>query len=743
MPGTRQTLSLHVLALTAALAVTAAACREPVAVTRRARLLERLDAARVEWIDAQRERAPAVRLVSGEDGPRVVVPIAAAADWRVVPEESASIAARAGRLEVWRLSVELPVGQVRDLTLLRDGGRLPDWRQPRVPAPFGWFYPWGGFLESGFYLALPPGRSPQDLELAYSFRPAPLLLVDLLGAGSGRVEASRLSTRVKLDAVERPALLLPAGAAVRFPVEVPFRGRLRFGLGRRAFPWATAAPAAVSVDLEIGEERQRLASHRMPDEAAEPGAAWTGFDVDLSRFEDESVEIVLRTDVADPGTQAIYLTDPVVVAPSYERPRPNVVVLVVDGVRADRRPWAGEATDLMPNLDRLAGRGIEFTGAHSTAPWTRPSIASMLTGVPPPVHGMRTESAADVLPRGMRTLPLELQSLGYATALLSANLHLDPAFGLSRGVSHHRARYEDGADLVSRALTWLDERPADPFFLLLFTMDTHDPWKDRKRYDDADGLEASAPGAQRLGDAASRRRRGVEEPTEAEVAKMRALYDENVRYTDEQLGVLLRGLENRGLAGRTIVIVTADHGESFGEHGDFFHGWNLYEELLHVPLVVAGPGLPRGETRTGLLSLDELPALILHLVHAPRVQLAVPAAARRMLADESRGRALFAETHFRGRRLAAVRRDRWKLIRHAGSSAVELFDLGRDPDESENLAAQRQGLTRRLGGLLDGWYRRHPPATSGDRPAAAAAPIDRELRQQLEALGYLDPTEAE
>jgi arylsulfatase A-like enzyme len=298
-------------------------------------------------------------------------------------------------------------------------------------------------------------------------------------------------------------------------------------------------------------------------------------------------------------------------------PSPNIVLIVWDTARADHFSSYGYFRNTTPNVDQFAKRGVLFENAISDSSWTLPSTFSMFTSLLPHQHGAGTERAIEP-----RTLAEILRSGGYETAGFNANPYCGTLrSGLGRGFEtyvdstrslgyslaatrigsefiepyseawFHRSRFNQftAHQLNEEVYRWFDRRPDRPFFLFLNYNDAHDPYEVPSPYDHLYG-HASKDAKHLLLTAklshvsfSSGEREGVI-----------AAYDNALRYIDSQVGELLQFLERSPEWSNTYVIITADHGEGFGEHGTYSHGWNLYRELLHVPLIIAGPGIPAG-----------------------------------------------------------------------------------------------------------------------------------------------------
>jgi arylsulfatase len=708
-------------------------CSQPREVDRLVvRLIDVVDGARLELVAHDPELGD-LALVRGEGGARVRVRLRRPEAWTPQPEATI-FGERAEGLAIWSFRAALPTAETTSVRLESEVRGLVAWDPRRKPRPYGWFHSPGGFYPRGFHLALPAGVAPDDLGLVAEFAPTPGLELELASPGQAP-PTSALVRWASLAGDSRRSLVVPGGGEVRFELEVPARSRLRFAAGRRAHPWSDGGDSSrIEVELREAAGWRSLRSLTFSGTGAAP-ASWQDVELPIDGSAGAArVELRFRVpEVSSRGLASHLVAEPVVVAPARRDRRPNLLLIVVDGLRADHVGARDGAASPTPHLDRLARRGLRFANASAAATWTRPSIASMFTGRLPSAHGVEGEDAASRLPRSVPTLAGILREAGWSTVALSANPHLDPAFGVSRGFSRVASGLVDGATLESSLGAALDGRQHEPFFLFGFFMDTHWPWTDRPEDPEAEAIEARVVDAQRLGRAGSHGDGEQAEPTEAEVRKLRALYRENVRYADARIGALLERLRELGLERDTIVVVTADHGEAFGEHGAFFHGWNVHRELEHVPLVVAGPGVPRGVSEEPL-SLVHLPALLLDLLgiaDAPRAQRSL---ARRIL-DGGAAPPPVIETKFRGSDQAALIEGRWKLVLGRRRGAVRLYDLASDPREQADRSAAEPHRVARMRAELE----RRLAESEADRATSDEPPEEdaEGLGEQLRALGYL------
>jgi arylsulfatase A-like enzyme len=306
-------------------------------------------------------------------------------------------------------------------------------------------------------------------------------------------------------------------------------------------------------------------------------------------------------------------------APIAKSSLPNFVLIVWDTTRADHISSYGYSRNTTPHVDQLAQRGVLFENAISASSWTLPAMASMFTSLLPHQHG----ASADMpLRNSPRTLAEILRVVGYETVGINANyIYGVMPWGLARGfeaytdsttvlgysldasrLGHdflepgseklfHRSRYNmlTARQLNEEAYRWFDHRSGRPFFLFLNYMDAHDPYESPTPYSHWYG---QIPEETKLMLSGSHYR-GVE-LSASQREGLIAAYDGALAYMDYQVGELLRFLERSPEWSNTYVILTADHGEAFGEHHSYGHGWDLYREVLHVPLIIVGPGIPAG-----------------------------------------------------------------------------------------------------------------------------------------------------
>jgi arylsulfatase A-like enzyme len=428
------------------------------------------------------------------------------------------------------------------------------------------------------------------------------------------------------------------------------------------------------------------------------------------------------------------------------RPR-HVMLVVVDTLRADHLGFYGYERPTSPGLDAWAARGAVFEQALATSPWTLPSFASIYTGELPSRHeAARVAGPRDVgtvvgrLNAELRTLAEILGEAGFATAAIVNNPFLEPRTGVERGFDHydwHPGANHDmrrAEDVVDRGLSWLEAAGDQPSLLVLHLFDPHldydPPPATRGRF------TAGYEGRLRYPVSDRRRIRKQLLATEPDDrAFIVGAYDEEVLYVDAELTRLLGSLDDAGRLGETLVVLVADHGEEFFEHGGFEHGRTVYQEVLRVPLVVWGPGIRPARIRAPVSIVDVLPTVLEALALAPE-----PEIAGRSLWPLLRGgaapppRALFAENMVQGVERKAVLRWPHKLALDTATDRSQLFDLAVDPGETRDRSAEKPKLAATLRVELD-------TRLGGARAARPGSRVEfsQEVEERLRQLGYLDP----
>ncbi len=412
-------------------------------------------------------------------------------------------------------------------------------------------------------------------------------------------------------------------------------------------------------------------------------------------------------------------------SPPFDPARPDVVLIVVDTLRADHLGAYGYGRPTSPRIDALARQGTLFESAWAAAPWTLPSIMSIMTSRYPSSH--RVENDGLRLAADVPTLAESLRAAGFSTGAFVSHVYVTEPFGFRRGFESFEdfglgrpgyrleAGMEPTADRVTdAALAWLERQGRKSVFLFVHYFDPHWPYAPPAAYRDLfpsdyrGSLDAGHDSISKFQDPAA--------PLPADYrAFLVGRYDGEIRFVDDQIGRLLDGLRASGRGGRAWVILTADHGEEFKDHGSMGHGRTLYEEVVRVPLVIGraavppgsgggaatGPGAPGARVATPVSGVDLFPTIAALVGGA-----AVPAGAQGSslapflaaggASPPPPDRTLVSETIRLNAFRKAVRQGPLKLIHFMDQNRAELFDLSADPAEARDLSGSRPADRLRL-----------------------------------------------
>ena len=428
---------------------------------------------------------------------------------------------------------------------------------------------------------------------------------------------------------------------------------------------------------------------------------------------------------------------------------PNLVLIVLDTVRADHLASYGHERDTMPRLERFtAAHATRYSSSRSTSPYTLSSHASLFTGLFPAEHGAaRLKPTALPLKEGVTTLAERLRERGYHTAAVVSNgTYLTHRLGIDRGFERFDNRkgsfvrrylalaqatgaatwaghltYRDGRSITDEALEWLTrERRPGPFFLMLNYLDAHEPYLPPSPENGAFGDERPA----------------FPMTPERELRELQ--YDRNLLYLDRQVGRLLEGLEEQGLFENTVIVVTSDHGEAFGEHGLYEHCWTLYEEVVNVPLFVKPKGGRRVEVDPTPIDGADVHWLMLSELgieyeRPPTLEGLFGEWYRQIPVVEKY--ATFAErtNHDIDQDLIAwMEGDRKVIV--STNDVVEVYDIAQDPGEQNPLEITEEERKAALSKAGAWWYEN--PVSVGE-----AEDLDEDELGRLKALGYMGDAE--
>lgn len=562
---------------------------------------------------------------------------------------------------------------------------------------------------------------------------------------------------------------LPLPADVSWYVQVPDKGLLVFG-GQTEGAAQLRVTAATDDEPATEIFRRRFRAGELRNQEILDLARWSGALVRLTFSVDRT-----GGPGGDPG-QRFQLLHPEIVAPEPMSPptsaepesgstvspagrQPNVLVYVMDALRAGNLSAHGYQRRTSPVLDRLSRNGLLFRNAFAQAPNTTPSVKSLFTGRYLPFTGH------SVLPADHPTLAEVFSRSGFVTGLFSNNPNLGPQMGYHRGFNHvawdiffRRQPVKDFARQATDAvIRWVGRLPpARPFFAYVHTIHPHNPYEAPFPFD-----QAFLAGAQR--------ERTVDLSTEAlldyahgerpmgagTVERMRDFYDGDILYNDLELGRLLAWLRETGPGGRdTVIIFTADHGEELADHDGLLHGYTLYDEQIHVPLMLIPPAGGPGRVIADNVRLVDLAPTIFEMAG---IRNPPPLEGKSLTGyiaggpSDSGGDRMVYSSASAAVGLYTLRTGKWKYIfaprtRHRWGMGQGLgrtgelhylFDLENDPGEMVNLASSRQITRKGLQTRLLEWIDSQSELNEATEDQGRMPDLDEETRQRLRDLGYV------
>lgn len=397
----------------------------------------------------------------------------------------------------------------------------------------------------------------------------------------------------------------------------------------------------------------------------------------------------------------------------------NVFLIVIDSLRSDHLGCYGYKRETSPEIDRIAEEGIKFEKVISQSSWTKPSVASLLTSTIPEVH--RVKKIEDFFPSQETLLPTILKKFGYITGCIQTNPFLSSKSGFSQGFDYFIELFERApggykprtSKAIRAVFDWLDHVGVNPFFLYLHLLDTHNPY-------------APPQGFNKFGSKAQDR------------------FDGEVHFVDYHIGLVREYLIIKDLQKKTLLIITADHGEEFEEHGHRYHAKHLYEEVLRVPLIISSPAIiPSGlsmpvQVRSidivpTILELLGIPPLARHqgesllplpnLAHSPER----PAISQIGGSDRVKN----------GAELISLNSGGYKLIWNKESDSKELYHLLIDPQEIHNIAQEEEEKCQELQSQLENFLQVAEEKPFHYKPKPEKISFDEDLLIRLRDLGYL------
>jgi arylsulfatase A-like enzyme len=553
----------------------------------------------------------------------------------------------------------------------------------------------------------------------------------------GRAEQTPWRLRVELPPigrngrdVVRDALLLPPPGNVAFPLELPpvdAAPRLRFHYAMAPEAFGVAGDGArIEVRFEQdGAPPVLLHALEFDPKNERDQRGWQEARVDLAAVAGKAGRLVFATsDIpgsAPDDLDAVLISGPRI-EPADEAPgAPNVLLIGVDTLRADRMSFFGYGRDTTPNLTRVADAGVRFPNTRSQAPWTLPSFASILTSLYPSSHGAGRGGHDEWTGIDPTTtaLPEILARFGYETVGIVANGLIAPQYGIDQGFDSYASRWgfeTAGVDALDVA-AFIDAHRSTPWLMFWHILDPHLPYSTSKETREA-FCDASYAGQFQGGRSGPQVPFGALDPrpgrrwfahegpppapdiTDADRAFISDYYDAEVSEMDAAVGVVLDALEASGQWERTVIAFVADHGEGLGDHDHYHHGYTLFEDQVHVPMLLRVPGHREGETiARPVAAIDLAPTLLGALGLTPPDFFQ---GVDRLAAAAPSGDAYFVEypTYDSSAQKAWVE-GRFKYLHDPLFRTEALYDLQADPGERTNVAAEHPDVVARARAELD------------------------------------------
>jgi len=460
-------------------------------------------------------------------------------------------------------------------------------------------------------------------------------------------------------------------------------------------------------------------------------------------------------------------------APQKMRTRPqlpNIVIFLIDTLRADHLGVYGyDRRPTSPRIDELAREAVVFEQAYAPAPWTLPSVVSMMTSTFPCEHG--TLDDRHVLDKGLRPLAERLTMLNYATFGFYANSYVSENFNMDRGFNVLQQSHATGGKMAAKLL---DAYPQEPFYLYIHNVEPHTPhgfaplhtdgFRDipKPRRQEIKKQYESYRSLTRI-DFYENNPLGTTDNTDQQLLRIAALtdmksdyielYDAAVRQADMRVGEVIDVLKKRGVWDKTLFVLVADHGEEMNEHGGWLHDQSVYEELIHVPLIIRFPQAEFGGRRVDrVVSLiDVMPTIFEHLEKpgfsrnargkslAPllRRDADLPEEDFRVISMRINTKKYFRPgKELRGDVNIVVRRGQWKGIWNVEPDTLELYDLANDPGEQHDLAKENSQMALVMRLFAQDYYERC--SENARHPPVRKIKLDDETLDNLRALGYVD-----
>ncbi len=566
-----------------------------------------------------------------------------------------------------------------------------------------------------------------------------------------------IKKRIALENLSLNALMAPPKSQFEFNINIPPGSLLEFGIGaineknNDVFP-----PVAFKIFVEDKKIKKVLYEKNF---WLQPGNLTNQLiieKIDMSEFANKNIKLTFLTERLSGINYESFETDifsywfnPIIYHPSPEKLK--IILVSVDTLRADHLGCYGYSRNTSPNLDELAKDSVLFRSVYAQSPWTLPSHVSILYSLNSVNHQVYYHDQK--IDESLPSLASYLRKSGFITYAFTGGGNVSSTYGFSTGFDWYgepiremnlRLLPDEAGKLFEYTSDWLKKNKDKPFFLFLHTYQTHGPYDCPSPWNKA-FLDEKAKW-ERLGLRKYLEKNGDSHSfTQDEIQNIIGLYDGEVRYTDEALlKPLISLLKELGIYKETLLIITSDHGEEFGDHNGWEHGHTLYDELLRVPLIIKFPDSQFKGKKINIIcrTIDIMPTVLeFASVKFKKNHLDGKSLRNLILKKETKDRNFISDLAHKGvldpcPSLIATNMNKHKLILNKapkGAKNIELYDLSRDPDETTNILGKEGKIERALLRFIDNYYGKKQKIKRKVKKIS----LDEDLKEQLKALGYI------
>ncbi len=578
-------------------------------------------------------------------------------------------------------------------------------------------------------MKFPPQESSPNIEIDYiSFLPKRVRY------GSRRVGNAQEIINNQI----RNGIFMRCPDSIEYKIKLPEGGFLNFGMGILSPQEAVT----FSLWLKDRDKGKKIFQQRITDTER-----WFDASLEIPSQDNEEIFLKFKCDSKQNGSIAFW-SNPYLIRKDAKVEKPNVILYLIDALRADSLGAYGYQRKVSPFMDKIAQQGVLFLNCYSSSSWTRPSVPSLLTSLYPPAHGV--SDYIFHLPDSVETLAETLRSNGYLTAMMTDNPHVGSTANMQQGFDFlleqpaisglFRIREKDvwlahnsSALLNEKVFPWLEHHQQMPFFLFIHNMDVHAPYIPPPPFDKI--FDSNYEG--NINGTFDKEKGFKQAKTPEDINHVKALYDSEIRNVDEYLRRMMIKVKNLQIDKRTFLIITADHGEEFLDHHGWNHGRTLFNELLKIPLILYYSDNLPGSKRIGdPVSIVDIMPTILDVLNIECNSYAEGESLLHIIKGNRRRNEYIFSSY--KRRFISVIDFPWKLMLDLKTPHVELYNLQDDPKEKRNLFKQKSDLVRKYSDIIMKWWEKQGKILMFFRnKSIQKIEIKPEELEALKALGYI------